>query len=208
MKRDERAIVNIEQKYGKYCYSIAFRILLNEKDTEECINDTWLKVWDSIPPIIPEILSAFIGKITRNQAINKYKYENASKRVNSRIEKTLDELNECEILLNNNVSEEMDRKELENYICETYNVNSEFPWLKFPNYAVFRHNANKKWFALVMNVSKKKLGLSENSEIEILNVKCDPFMIESFKMETGIYPGYHMNKKILDFCRFRRKRRL
>jgi DNA-directed RNA polymerase specialized sigma24 family protein len=67
-ERDERAIVNIEQKYGKYCYSIAFRILLNEKDTEECINDTWLKVWDSIPPIIPEILSAFIGKITRNQA--------------------------------------------------------------------------------------------------------------------------------------------
>lgn len=90
--------------------------MLNEKDTEECINDTWLKVWDSIPPIIPEILSAFIGKITRNQAINKYKYENASKRVNSRIEKTLDELNECEILLNNNVSEEMDRKELENSI--------------------------------------------------------------------------------------------
>ena len=86
-ERDERAIVNIEQKYGKYCYSI-----------------------------IPEILSAFIGKITRNQAINKYKYENASKRVNSRIEKTLDELNECEILLNNNVSEEMDRKELENSI--------------------------------------------------------------------------------------------
>ena len=115
-ERDERAIVNIEQNYGKYCYSIAFRILLNEKDTEECINDTWLKVWDSIPPIIPEILSAFIGKITRNQAINKYKYENASKRVNSRIEKTLDELNECEILLNNNVSEEMDRKELENSI--------------------------------------------------------------------------------------------
>jgi len=115
-ERDERAIVNIEQKYGKYCYSIAFRILLNEKDTEECINDTWLKVWDSIPPIIPEILSAFIGKITRNQAINKYRYENASKRVNSRIEKTLDELNECEILLNNNVSEEMDRKELENSI--------------------------------------------------------------------------------------------
>ena len=92
--------------------------MLNEKDTEECINDTWLKVWDSIPPIIPEILSAFIGKITRNQAINKYKYENASKRVNSRIEKTLDELNECEILLNNNVSEEMDRKELEAKIIE------------------------------------------------------------------------------------------
>lgn len=89
----------------------------------------------------------------------------------------------------------MNRKELENYICETYNVNSEFPWLKFPSYAVFRHNANKKWFALVMNVSKKKLGLSENSEIEILNVKCDPLMIESFKMEAGIYPGYHMNKK-------------
>ena len=53
--------------------------MLNEKDTEECINDTWLKVWDSIPPIIPEILSAFIGKITRNQAINKYKYEMQAK---------------------------------------------------------------------------------------------------------------------------------
>lgn len=89
----------------------------------------------------------------------------------------------------------MNRKELEEYIIETYKVNGESPWIKFPNYIVFRHDINQKWFALIMNISKKKLGLTENSDMDVLNVKYDPLMIESFKMETGIYSGYHMNKR-------------
>lgn len=68
--RDEAAIKNTVDKYERYCSSIAYRILGNGEDVRECLNDTWLKLWESIPPTVPEILSAYVGKITRNLAIN------------------------------------------------------------------------------------------------------------------------------------------
>ena len=70
--RDEAAIKNTADKYERYCSSIAYRILGNGEDVRECLNDTWLKLWESIPPTVPEILSAYVGKITRNLAINRY----------------------------------------------------------------------------------------------------------------------------------------
>ena len=70
--RDEAAIKNTVDKYERYCSSIAYRILGNGEDVRECLNDTWLKLWESIPPTVPEILSAYVGKITRNLAINRY----------------------------------------------------------------------------------------------------------------------------------------
>ena len=70
--RDEAAIKNTVDKYERYCGSIAYRILGNGEDVRECLNDTWLKLWESIPPTVPEILSAYVGKITRNLAINRY----------------------------------------------------------------------------------------------------------------------------------------
>lgn len=88
----------------------------------------------------------------------------------------------------------MNREELEKYIAEIYDADAEFPWVKYPNYIVFRHSSNQKWFALIMNVPKEKLGLSENGVLDILNVKCDPIMIGLFRAEPGIYPAYHMNK--------------
>ena len=64
--RQEAAIVETDKKYGNYCRSIALQILSNMEDTEECVNDTWMKAWDCMPPQRPDILSAFLAKITRN----------------------------------------------------------------------------------------------------------------------------------------------
>lgn len=88
----------------------------------------------------------------------------------------------------------MNRTELETYISETYGADPEYPWIKYPEYMVFRHGNNQKWFALIMNVPKDKLGLSEDGSLDILNVKCDPVLIGSLRKEPGIYPAYHMSK--------------
>ena len=70
--RDESAIDETDKKYGNYCRKIANNILQNQEDSEECVNDTYLKTWNSIPDDKPNIFSAYLGKITRNLAINKY----------------------------------------------------------------------------------------------------------------------------------------
>ena len=69
--RDEQAITETERKYGGLCHSIAMNILASTPDAEECLNDTWLKTWNSIPPQKPQKLSAFVAKITRNIALNR-----------------------------------------------------------------------------------------------------------------------------------------
>ena len=69
--RDEQAIRETERKYGGLCRSIAMNILASTPDTEECLNDTWLKIWNSIPPQKPQKLSAFVARITRNLALNR-----------------------------------------------------------------------------------------------------------------------------------------
>lgn len=88
----------------------------------------------------------------------------------------------------------MNRIELEQYILATYSAESDYPWLKFPNYKVFRHSTNKKWFALIMNVQKNKLGLQGTDFLDVVNLKCDPILIGSLRKEKGFFPAYHMNK--------------
>ena len=78
-KRDENAIAQLERKYGRYCRSIAFEILKNEADAEECVNDAYLKVWESIPPAAPEKLSSYVGNIVKNQAIDCYRAQRRQK---------------------------------------------------------------------------------------------------------------------------------
>lgn len=88
----------------------------------------------------------------------------------------------------------MNIKQLQQFILKTYRTNPEYPWMKYPSYMVFRHSNNQKWFALIMNISKEKLGLQEKESIDVLNVKCEPLMIGALQSETGIYPAYHMSK--------------
>ncbi len=94
-ERSEAALSETAKKYGRYCRTIAYNILYNEEDSEECVNDTWLKAWESIPPRCPECLAAFLGKITRNLALNLYKHKNREKRGGGQTILVLEELAEC-----------------------------------------------------------------------------------------------------------------
>lgn len=94
-KRSEDAIKETSKKYGRYCHFIASRILHNEEDAKECVNDTYLKAWETIPPKKPEMLSAYLGKITRNLALNRWEYYDAKKRGNGQLSVILEEVKEC-----------------------------------------------------------------------------------------------------------------
>ena len=94
-ERSETAISETAKKYGRYCHYIAFNVLHNDEDSEECVNDTYFSLWKTIPPTIPTILKSFIAKITRNKAINMYEKKTASKRSNGQMEVSIDELTEC-----------------------------------------------------------------------------------------------------------------
>ena len=88
----------------------------------------------------------------------------------------------------------MKRAELESFIMETYNAETDYPWLKYPNYEVFRHCNNRKWFALIMDVPKNKLGLQGEEMLKVVDFKCDPILIGTLREEPGFFPAYHMSK--------------
>lgn len=92
--RDETAIEQVQQAYTLYCLSIASRILSDAADAEECINDVWLAAWNSIPPNEPERLATYLGKLTRNIAIDRVRAKGAQKRCTEQYALSLDELDE------------------------------------------------------------------------------------------------------------------
>ncbi len=93
--RDEAAITESAKKYGAYCTAIARNILQNGSDAEECVNDTWLHAWNAIPPHVPSVLSAFLGKITRNLSFDRFRKMHRDKRGGGSFDIVLDELKEC-----------------------------------------------------------------------------------------------------------------
>lgn len=110
-QRDSNAIAETASKYGNFCKSIAQNILDNHEDAEECVNDTYLKTWNAIPPRRPDILSAFLGKITRNLSFDRFRHKHAQKRGSGEIELVLDELGECVSGADSTV-QEVEKKEL------------------------------------------------------------------------------------------------
>lgn len=93
--RSEQAIVETDQKYGPYCYSIAIHILSNPADAEESVNDTYYSAWNLIPPQRPQRLSTFLGKLTRNLSIDRWRRCSTGKRGGGEPQLLLDELAEC-----------------------------------------------------------------------------------------------------------------
>lgn len=94
-RREEAAVSAVTSEYGKYLFKIAFNILGNDEDSAECVNDAYLKLWNSIPPDKPKNFKAYIAKIARNIALDKYKERARGKRIPSEYTMSLDELAEC-----------------------------------------------------------------------------------------------------------------
>lgn len=88
----------------------------------------------------------------------------------------------------------MNRMEWERFILDRYGVAPDHPWEKYPNFAVFRHGENRKWFALMMDVTRDKLGLQGVERLDVVNLRCGPLLAGSLRAEPGIFPAYHMNK--------------
>lgn len=109
--RNDHAIRATAEKYGRYCRSIAKNILNNEEDAEECVNDTYLNAWNTMPPHWPNQLSTFLGKITRNLSFNKYKHDRTEKRGGGEIALVLDELIDF-VSDSDSVEQIVDRREL------------------------------------------------------------------------------------------------
>ena len=93
--RSQQAITESETKYGAYCRTVARNILSRPEDAEECVNDTWLRAWNSIPPQRPAVLQAFFGTLTRNLSLDRWRRERAEKRGGGSVELALEELEDC-----------------------------------------------------------------------------------------------------------------
>lgn len=94
-QRSERAIVETDGKYGAFCRRIALNILRVQEDAEECVNDTWHSAWRSMPPERPDSLRAFLGRITRNLSLSRWRASHAAKRGSGAVDALLSELGDC-----------------------------------------------------------------------------------------------------------------
>ena len=151
-ERNQQAIPVTAEKYGGYCTSIARNILESEEDAEECVNDTWLGAWNSMPPHRPNMLSAFLGKITRNLSFNRRRQDSARKRGGGELPLVLDELGEC-VSGKASVEGEYDRKELLSAI------NGFLEELSPEKRAMF---VCRYWYADRVGDIAARLGMSEN----------------------------------------------
>ena len=94
-QRNERAISETETKYGRYLYKIAYNIVHDSMDSEECVNDTYLGTWNRIPPARPNAFQIFLSKITRNIAVDKFRRNSAKRKIPSSLLISLEELDDC-----------------------------------------------------------------------------------------------------------------
>lgn len=92
--RSEQAVAELAQKYGPLCGRLARNLLGSDQDAEECLNDTWLAAWNTIPPAKPELLRAYLCRLTRNIAISRYHGTRAAKR-DRQYDRALDQLEGC-----------------------------------------------------------------------------------------------------------------
>lgn len=168
--RDETAITETSRKYGNYCYSIAYNILYNKEDSEECVNDTYSKVWNSIPPQKPSVFSAFIGRIVRNISLDRYRKNVAEKRGGKTIPAILEEIGE---ISTDSPSPEDDivRKDLAKAISDfLYDLPVEKRVMMVRRY----------WYADDIKSIAARLGTSENnisSSIRRIRIKLRDYLL-------------------------------
>ncbi|MCD8321383.1 MAG: MmcQ/YjbR family DNA-binding protein [Oscillospiraceae bacterium] len=89
----------------------------------------------------------------------------------------------------------MDRQRIFDYVKQKYGTEPEYLWVQYPSYAVLRRSDNRKWYGIIMDVPRNKLGLPGTDVTDVLDIKCDPLMADQLRQQPGFLPGYHMNKK-------------
>lgn len=114
-QRSDQAIPETDRKYGHYCHTIAYNICTNHEDAEECVNDTWFRAWNLMPDKRPTILSTFLGTISRNLALDRYRRRSRKKRGGGETELALDELEDC-VPSRSGVEQQIEERELEQAI--------------------------------------------------------------------------------------------
>ena len=151
-QRSEDAIARTDKKYGRYLYSIAYRILRDNGETEECVNETYFKTWNTIPPQFPQNLATFIGKIVRHTAFDVFRAKYTQKRGSGEVNLVLSELEEC--IGNNDVEEELERK-------ETLKVITEF--LDNSDVQKRRMFILRYWYVMSVKEIAEKFGMTESN---------------------------------------------
>ncbi len=163
--RDENAIGATKEQYGKYCRKIAMNVLGSEEDAEECVNDAFLAVWDRIPPEKPQSLRAFLGKITRNIAVNRYHQNRSQKRGGGEMALVLDELSES-LASPVSVEEEILGNELARYINQFLRTISErdcniflsrYFYMDSVKEIAARHGCKEDYVRVVLSRTRNKL---------------------------------------------------
>ena len=93
------------------------------------------------------------------------------------------------------MAEHSQRERIMRYAQDVFGTEAEYLWADTPDAAVFRHPASRKWYAIIMAVSRSRLGFSGEETVDVLNIKCGPILSGSLRMQPGFFPAYHMNKQ-------------
>lgn len=158
-EKNAEAIKETDLKYGEYCFSVTNNILHNKEDAEECVNDTWLKAWNAIPPQNPGNLRMYLARITRNLAFNRFNAYSAQKRGSGEFVLVLDELSEC-LAGESDIENEYDAKDIGQCINAFVRTLSE----RDGNVFIRRY-----FFSEPIDVIAKKYGITGNHTAVILN---------------------------------------
>ncbi len=173
-ERSEQAIIELSNKYGKLCMKISMNILNNRQDAEECVNDSYLGAWNTIPPERPNPLISYICRLVRNLSINRYKYNNAAKRKGV-YDTCIEELDNC-LSVSGEIDELIDESALASYIDEFLDGLDEV------NRMIF---VRRFWYMDSYKAIAKASSLKEGTvRVRILRVKSD---LKNYLEEKGVF---------------------
>ena len=158
-ERDEQAIRHTDEKYHIYCHTIADRILRSTNDAEECVNDTWLRAWNTIPPQKPSNLRLFLGRITRNLSLDRWRRLHADKRGGGELPGLLEELETC-ATERDAVFDQVHRNEL------AARLNLFLRELPMRDRTVF---LKRYYYAMSVSDIARQVGITENNASKILS---------------------------------------
>ena len=172
-ERNTNAIKETASKYGGYCKAIAKNILGSNEDAEECVNDTYLNTWNSIPTNRPDVLSTYLGKITRNLSFDRFRQRHADKRGGREIELVLEELDEC-VSGADSVEQEIEKKEL------VEEINRFLDTLSQEKCSIF---LCRYWYAFPVSEIAARFGMSEgNVSVSLTRIRSK---LKSYLIERG-----------------------